>query len=249
MLLPGSPPEALAAQAAPLVAAALEGRAAAALALGRSGAGKTWCLTGGGPQQPGGLSQAQDSLHPPSTSTATLFMLPPSLKNCWQHCASASPRSVVHEALQGCAQLGGQLCAWLTSPAAETLPPAAGALPTARVMAARPCQVNHHMRSNCTELLHVCAGVMALLAAQIFARLAAGGAPAARTAPPAAGAAPAARVHMTAYEIVGERIADLLAPPAPPRRAARTGRSSGSAQGDILKFGEINTRGLLQTPF
>lgn len=91
------------------------------------------------------------------------------------------------------------------------------------------------MRSNCTELLHVCAGVMALLAAQMFAQL-------------AAGAAPAVRVHMTAYEIVGERIADLLAPPAPPRRAARAGRSFGSAQGDILKFGEITLGAFFRLP-
>ena len=56
VLLPGAPARALAAQAEPLLAAALDGRAAAALALGRSGAGKTWTLSGGGDtEQPGAL--------------------------------------------------------------------------------------------------------------------------------------------------------------------------------------------------
>lgn len=53
VLLPGAPAEALAAQAAPLVTAALAGGTAAALALGRSGSGKTWCLSGCRPQHAG----------------------------------------------------------------------------------------------------------------------------------------------------------------------------------------------------
>lgn len=53
MLLPGASAEALAEQAAPLVAAALAGGTAAALALGRSGSGKTWCLSGCRPQHSG----------------------------------------------------------------------------------------------------------------------------------------------------------------------------------------------------
>lgn len=53
VLLPGAPAEALAAQAPTLVAAALAGGTAAALALGRSGSGKTWCLSGCRPQHSG----------------------------------------------------------------------------------------------------------------------------------------------------------------------------------------------------
>jgi hypothetical protein len=65
VLLPGAPARALAAQAAPLLAAALDGRAAAALALGRSGAGKTWALSGGGdPEQPGALCTGSVGVKP-----------------------------------------------------------------------------------------------------------------------------------------------------------------------------------------
>ena len=53
VLLPGAPAESLASQAAPLVAAALAGGTAAALALGRTGSGKTWCLSGCRPKHSG----------------------------------------------------------------------------------------------------------------------------------------------------------------------------------------------------
>ncbi|KAK9822445.1 hypothetical protein WJX81_000198 [Elliptochloris bilobata] len=127
VLLPGGPPEALAAQAAPLVAAALAGGTAAALALGRSGSGKSWCLSGsGGPQEP---------------------------------------------------------------------------------------------------------GLMARLAEQLFAGLAVRAAQCTEAA--ASGATPAAAVHMTAFEIVNERVVDLLAPVAKQRRGH--GSASPGARHEVFR--------------
>ena len=56
----------------------------------------------------------------------------------------------------------------------------------------------------------MCAGLMALLGSQLFGGLAS-------RASAGEGCPAGASVHMTAFEIVGERIMDLMAPALPPR--------------------------------